>query len=347
MMSREPQPGQSDNQAMNDVTCVIPTHNRTPFLRRWLKFYTQFVPEFEVLVVDSSMGSALSGNSTALQDEAGAIRVRHLALNLGLYTKIREALDLVETKWVTLCADDDIVLPAAVRRCARFLAENPGYVSAQGRTAKVYPRRLLMGCDRLKGYSIEDDDALTRCHRLAANWFTNFYAVYRTEDLRETFRLTEQNVDSMAEMFLSQLSAVRGRIKVLPCMHLILEVHPGAAGVQCRGATWPDAEAQFQRFRACFVQEATAAGIDPRLAGEHVERHYSRFRQPSLQKPRRSAVQWLEYWRQSAQERWEDWFHEVNVRHKRPMLQRDVGDAQAEWSVALSLMRKYPDGIPD
>jgi glycosyltransferase domain-containing protein len=329
-----------------DITCVVPTHNRAPFLRRWLNFYVDFVPEFDVLVVDSNRPDALSENSAILRERVGAIRVRHLILKLGFIAKIRQALELVETPWVTLCADDDLALPAAVRQSAEFLAEHPGYSSAQGRTAKVYPRRYLFGCDRLKGFSIEDEDPLVRCQRLAQNWFTNFYAVYRTETLREMFRLTELNVDALAEMFLSQLSAIRGRIKVLPCLHLILEMHAGAAGVQCRGVPWADAEAQFQRFRACLVSELVSAGTNPQLAGAYVDRQFVRFRNPNLRNPRRSAAQWLRYWGQSSRERLEDWFHEVNVRHKRPICARDIGEARTAWRSALTLMRTYPDGIP-
>jgi glycosyltransferase domain-containing protein len=160
------------------VTCLVPTHNRANFLRRWFHFYRQFPPGFQVLVADSSRPDPAAENREIVAHEAGlmAAKIQHFDLNL--IAKILRALEQVETPFVNLCADDDLILPEAVRRSADFLAANSGYVSAQGRTAKIYPRRRWFGCERLKGYSIEDAEALDRCRRLAGNFFTNFYNTF-------------------------------------------------------------------------------------------------------------------------------------------------------------------------
>jgi glycosyltransferase domain-containing protein len=335
------------------VTCLVPTHNRANFLRRWFRFYRQFPPGFQLLVADSSRPEAAAENREIVAHEAGlmAARIQHFDLNL--IGKILRALEQVETPFVNLCADDDLILPEAVRRSAEFLAANLGYVSAQGRTAKIYPRRRWFGCERLKGYSIEDAVALTRCRRLAGNFFTNFYAVYRTETLRELFRLTAEHTDSsvtyaLAEMLLSQLSAARGRLKVLPCMHLLLERHPAMAGVQCRGQVWEDVQAQYARFRTCLVAELVRAGTAPEAAGAYVDEQYVHYRDPNLlhRLRRRSPAEQLRHWSRSARERCEDHFHPVDVRHKRPVRALDIAGAETQWLAAVALMRAHPDGLP-
>ncbi len=335
------------------VTCLVPTHNRANFLRRWFHFYRQFPPGFQVLVADSSRPDAAAENRKIVADQAGRISATILHLDLNLIGKILRALESVETPFVNLCADDDLILPEAVRRSADFLAANSGYVSAQGRTAKIYPRRRWFGCERLKGYSIEDAEALDRCRRLAGNFFTNFYAVYRTETLRELFRLTAEHTDStvtyaLAEMLLSQLSAARGRLKVLPCMHLLLERHPAMAGVQCRGQVWEDVLAQYARFRACLVAELVRAGTAPEAAGAYVDEQYVHYRDPNLlhRHRRRTPAEQLRHWSRSARERFEDHFHPVDVRHKRPVGALDIAGAETQWQAAVALMRAHPDGLP-
>ena len=138
------------------VTCVVPTHERTAFLRRWLEFYRRFPPGFDVLVADSSGPATTAANRDLIRSVtvSDGSRVEHLPIDRPLGAKILECLGRVTTPFVTLCADDDIVLPDAVRRSAEFLAGSPGHVSAQGRTVKVYPSRRWFGCDRLKGFSI-------------------------------------------------------------------------------------------------------------------------------------------------------------------------------------------------
>jgi glycosyltransferase domain-containing protein len=335
------------------VTCLVPTHNRANFLRRWFAFYVQFPPGFEVVVVDSSQPDMVLKNSALVRAHSSALRSRHLVLDLSFISKIRHALEEVETPWVCLCADDDIVLPSAVRRSAEFLSQEPRYVSAQGRSARVKPSRRWFGHNHLKGYSIEDDDPLIRCQRLAETWFTNFYAVYRTDTLLEMFRLTEAHSDcrvtyALAEMLLSQLSAIRGRIRVLPFMHLIMEVHPATTSVQRRGLVWEDFAVQYQSFRICLATQLTRAGVDPTIAGSYIDRQFVRFRDPRLshQNPRRTVAAWMQYWGRSARERWVDWFHGVNVRHQRSIRAGDIAGTEAEWGAAVGLMRAFPDGLP-
>jgi glycosyltransferase domain-containing protein len=335
------------------VTCLVPTHNRANFLRRWFRFYRQFPPGFQVLVADSSRPEAAAENRAIVAHEAGlmAARIQHFDLNL--IGKILRALERVETPFVNLCADDDLILPEAVRRSAEFLAANPGYVSAQGRSARVNPARRWFGLNRLRGYSLEQDDSLVRCQTLRETWFTNFYAVFRTETLRDMFRLTEAATDctetyALAEAFLSQLSAIWGRIKVLPVMHLVMEVHPATASVRHRGSSWSAVESGYQRFHAGLVAEFVRAGIDGTVAGNYLSQQFVHFRDPTLlgRSRGRTGAAWLNYWVRSARERWQDWSHPVNVRHTRSINAADLAGSEPEWRSAVELMRRYPHGMP-
>ena len=104
-----------------------------------------------------------------------------------------------------------------------------------GRTAVLDVLRPNRRCIVLKEFSLESPKPFDRCRQIAANWFSNFYAVHRTEVLLDNFRLTAAHTDfrptlHISEMLLSQLSVLRGRVKILTQMYSLREQHAGNAG---------------------------------------------------------------------------------------------------------------------
>lgn len=334
------------------VTCLVPTHNRPHFLRRWLRFYQNFPPGFAVLVVDSSAPAAAAENQALVAAPGGAIAVSYLHLPFNFYQKLAQGLELVKTPYVTLCADDDIIMPDAVQRSADFLEQHPEYGSALGRTVKVYPRRRWFAFQRLKGYSIEHSDPLSRCRQMARNFFTNFYAVHRTTSLRSDFRLVAAGSDGTAndavgEALLSQLSVIGGRVKLLPCLHLLIERHPAMGGI-LYGGRWANVVEQFQMFRRSLVGELAASGVDRAVAEAYVDHQYHHFSDPvnPRQWRQRTFPETLAYLLSSTGERLGDVFHDGQARHRRPMARSDYAGSEVQWQAAIALMRQYPDGLP-
>jgi glycosyltransferase domain-containing protein len=323
-------------------------------LRRWLHFYGRFPPGFGIVIADSSAPEVAAENARLVATaQAQGLAVEHRPLNLDFMSKCLVALEQTESPWVTLCADDDFLFPEAVKQCADFLERQPGYVSAQGSTALLYPERRRFGCMRLKGFNVEESVPYERCRRLAGNFFSNFYSVYRREELTRNFRLATANTDSrltytLPEMLLSQLSALQGRIKVLPGMHLLMERHPTNAGYLGRTGVRPQAEALYQRFRYCLVTELVATGLPSTTAEHYVDETFGYFREPSLKhrSRRRSPGDKVAHLVRSVTERVQDAFYPDQVRHRRLIRRSDYAGSEAIWAAAVKLMRTYPDGIP-
>ncbi len=338
------------------LTCVVPTHNRPHFLRRWLRFYTQFPPGFPFLIVDSSEPSAAAENLSAIESARRELVIEYRHHNLSFHDKCIRGLELVETPCVVICADDDLVFPDAARQCAEFLEREPGYASAMGRTAQLDTKLPRWCCTVLKGYSIEDDEPLQRCRRMASIWFTNFYAVYRTRTLLDSFRITAANTDfrhsvHMPEMLLTQLSVLRGRVKVLPLMYSLLERHAtntsGAQQVRVR----PQAELHYERFRRCLADQCVQAGIGRAEAERFIDDSYGFFRNPNLENRRRPR---------STVERIRRLLRQVigmtgnflgrddqeGSTASRLVRARDVAGCEPIWHAAVKLIRDFPQGIP-
>jgi len=340
--------------SQNQITCLIPTHNRPHFLRRLLTFYLQFPLGDPFLIVDSSDPSSAAENLDVIGEVRNGLEIQYLHTKLPFIDKCAEGLRRVSTPFVVLCADDDFLFPNSVWQCQKFLQDNAKYASVIGRTVSIdttiplWRRKAKV----LKGYSLEHDQPLDRCRQMAANYCSNFYAVYRTETLLNNFLITLSNSDSslsfpLPEMSIRNLSLLSGRVKVLPVMHSLWQRHGGNAGANL-APELPQAESHFERVKESLVQEYVKAGAD-RIAVECLlEDCFGHFRHClSIDwKRRRSAVEWIQHAFFGIVERAVDFVNTDRTRHSRSVRSSDFAGDELIWHAAMNLIRDFPSGIP-
>lgn len=336
----------------DSLTCVVPTHNRPQFLRRLLRFYTMFPPGFPFLIVDSSDPSNAAENVAVVNGVPDTLRVSYRHINLNVIDKCVQGLESLRSPFVVFCADDDFLFPNAVWRCVDVLKNEPECAAVMGRTSRLNVDHPNRRCVVLKGYSIEDRQALDRCRQMAANWMSTFYGVYRTETLLDNFQITAACTDSrvtyhMPEMMLSQLSVLRGGIKVLPVMYLFRERHDANAGRSQRTGIRPQAEPLYQRFKAGLVQQFVRTGIDQTEAERFIDDTYGYFREPSFTswRRKRSAGEVIRRLLSGVKDRWVDFVRNGGTHHRRFVRARDLVGCEANWDAAVKLMRDHPHGI--
>ncbi len=334
------------------LTCVVPTHNRPHFLRRLLHFYSQFPPGFPFLIVDSSNLVAAAENREVVQGVHGKLDIDYQHFDLNITDKCVQGLERVRSPFVVFCADDDYLFSDTVWRCVEFLENEPGFATAMGRTAQLNPKLPRWCCRVLKGYSIEHDLPFERCRQLATNWFSDFYAVYRTELMLDIFQITAANTNSslnyhLPEMLFSQLSVLRGRVKVLPTMSSLRERHSANAGRGQRSGERPQAQELYQRFKTGLVQQFVRTGIEQAEAERFIDDWYGYFREPSLTRwrRRRSVGDVFRQLLNGAKDRWLDLIQNEGTRHRRFVRSSDLVGCESMWDAAVKLMREFPQGI--
>ena len=334
------------------LTCLVPTHNRPHFLRRLFRFYAQFPPGFPFLVVDSSNPAAASENREVIESARGSLDIdyRHFAMNFT--DKCVEGLGQIRSLFTVFCADDDLLFPEAVWRSVEFLGNAPGFASAMGRTAMLNVNQPPWWCKVLKGYSIEDDRPFDRCRRMAREWFSNFYAVHRTATLLDTFQITVANTDfqesaHLSEGLLSQLSVLRGRVKVLPQMYSLREQHGANTGTTIRNQGRPEAERHYLQFRGCLTDQIERTGIDRADAERFIDEIYGIYRDPNLVqlRRRRSVVEVIRQVFHGISQRAADFFWTDRTRHRRLVRAGDLVGCETQWRVASQLIREFPRGM--
>ena len=107
----------------NDLTIVIPSHNRHRYFERFLTYYSDF--DCDILIVDSTI--------TAFEFKSKSVNIFYEHLPEKTFTgKLSFAFNKIKTKFVVLCADDDFLIKDGLKDCIAFLNENTSYSVALG-----------------------------------------------------------------------------------------------------------------------------------------------------------------------------------------------------------------------
>ena len=106
-------------------TLVIPTFNRPALLKRLVQYYHKRACSMNLLVLDSSRPEVVGENSKALSLFGESVRHVVFEATEPMASKLSRGLDLVHSRYVSFCADDDLVfLDSSNREHLRLLARN-------------------------------------------------------------------------------------------------------------------------------------------------------------------------------------------------------------------------------
>lgn len=216
------------------LTLLTPTHNRPPFLRRMIRFFSQIELAFPILIIDSSDPDHAAENRQVCENAGNNLDVLYLHHHLPFDLKCYQGLTEVETPYVSFCADDDFQFPPVVQQCVDFLIQNDDYSVAQGRVIhasnSLTSHESVFDCHLLDAYDIEDADPAERFRQMATCAFSTFYGVYRTHQLTRSFANVIEYTDYQqgrvfSEALLLALSVISGKVKIFPGVQYVQETH--------------------------------------------------------------------------------------------------------------------------
>ena len=209
---------------LKELTIVIITYKRYPFLKRLLEFFFSYQSDAQFLILDSSPDYP---DDYELKDLLVSDRVCWQRFDSSIFfaEKIAEGCRYIKTDYAVLCADDDFLIPPALSECVRFLSQHSDYASAHG-FHFIHNKENIVGRKSLclsrlyqNGRSSEEK---TAAERIAAylNGTTGcypLYAVHRTSAFCIIWNETREYVTDwgLSELFPCSLSFMFGRMKVL------------------------------------------------------------------------------------------------------------------------------------
>lgn len=179
----------------DSLTIIIPTHNRSKYLSRVLDYYSNL--SCVILIADSSINR---------YDNSIEKNIFYYHFPSLLYVeKLNKIIQLVKTKYVLFCADDDFWVKEALLPCVEFLNDNDDYTSVQGKYIDFeYKKELTFIPSYLHAVSIEEQEIYQRLNACMENYMPLFYAMHRSEVLKRVFY--DNSTTHLAHAILSELS---------------------------------------------------------------------------------------------------------------------------------------------
>lgn len=188
----------------NELTIVVPTHNRHELLNRTLPVLCEL--DFPILIIDSSDVANEMASSMPCVDYV-------YCPGMGIIDKLRKNIsERVNTPLMMMNADDIFPLKTAVNNAVDYLIDNPSYSTVQGLT--FYHRNGVFWQHR-KGYELFQADSSSPSTRILQHFVNdghNFYGVHRLDCWREFFdRFPDELAGYIGEHFQVMMSLLHGK----------------------------------------------------------------------------------------------------------------------------------------
>lgn len=221
------------NVNISAITIIVPTINRSDFVLRLLRYYTDNRFSGCILLGDSSNDLHAARIQVAVRELRNRLSVTYVDCR-GLNDRLTLArlARAVATPYVVYMGDDDILIPSGLQRCIEFLEVHRDYVAANGTAMAVQLSNSGAhgGIVSLHPYPQPDLEAGTareRLQTLLAQYRVSLFSVHRAETWRAMWRHAEMVEDRTfgAELLPCCLSAVLGKIRHLDCLYLIRQSH--------------------------------------------------------------------------------------------------------------------------
>lgn len=202
-------------------TLVVPTYNRPGLLRGLLSALREQGVSCTVLVLDSSTPENKKLNSQYATDSGVQATYIEYPEAITPQRKMALALSQVRTKYVSFCADDDVIFLDSVGVCIDELERDSACVGCHGVYLNFSPAR-----DKTRIYveycapSIVGADYLARLFRLLARYESIFYATFRTEHLKKVLSVAKEVDKAMFyEIFAASAVLVFGGVRRIDSLY--------------------------------------------------------------------------------------------------------------------------------
>jgi len=237
---------------LNNITLVIPTHNRHKYLTRLLDFYSSV--EIKIFIADSTQkkyNKIDNSNVTYLHYP-----------NTNFFEKLSDTFKKIETDYVFMCADDDFIIPSAIEKCCNFLDKNKDFSSVQGYYVSFINTynhvHYFNTYPNLKNYYIRGDTPEERLNQQMSSYFHHVYSVHRTLSLKQAFNLKPLKNLNLIELVISIVSVLNGKHRILPFLYCFRQTIPDSASVKIERLETivnnPEMKAEFIHFKAILSE---------------------------------------------------------------------------------------------
>lgn len=203
---------------------VVPTYNRPVLLADLLQTLDARIPDCEVYVADSSHPGIQEENRRLCNERPRPARHLGFPGDIAFVDKLAAACAQVDTPYVVLCADDDMMVPGAIEQCIAFLERDSRYVACHGDYYSCFYQEDGTPGLRLdmKVSDISDETPVERMLMLLMRYQYLVYAVCRTDAYRRMLdEIRMLRSAHFAELQSAISLVVAGKIGCLPIPYIV------------------------------------------------------------------------------------------------------------------------------
>lgn len=214
------------------MSILIITYNRYQKLLRLLRYIDFIGMPYKTYILDSS-SDEMNIDRKEFNDLLKKHNIDYVKFDskINPTIKISNGLDKVNTDYVLVWGDDDMIVVNHLEKCINFLDRNPDYSIVHGENAAFGVSKIIgkpsIGCNRYPQKSIEFDSASERLIDHLKEYTTTCYSVHRTRDMQKNYRLSAELGFGyeFGEIFPSFLSLIQGKTKLLDGLFYLREAH--------------------------------------------------------------------------------------------------------------------------
>ena len=102
-----------------DLTIVVPTLNRTIFLKKLLNYYDKFKFSGEILILDSSKGK-IKENNKFLCGSHKQLNIKYIGIKGFPHEVIKKCRKHIKSSYVVFSGDDDYFVVNALKKIVSY-----------------------------------------------------------------------------------------------------------------------------------------------------------------------------------------------------------------------------------
>lgn len=206
-----------NNLLLQKLTIVIFSYNRHRYLKRTIKYWSNY--NVKLLVLD--------GSDIKLEDSClNTKNIKYIYYPRGLYERLLSSINYIDTEFVILGSDDEFYLPSALSTCIDFLIKESSFSSCKGRAIGFGTRnkgKEIFGKEqypKLRNLCLDHDNAYERISKHFSNYVqAHLYSVMRSDKWQIICNYVfekEYNFTGVWELQIEFLLMVSGKSKVIP-----------------------------------------------------------------------------------------------------------------------------------
>lgn len=246
-----------------DFTLVIPTYNRPALLHGLLAHLRATRALFPIIVLDSSKEESRLVNRRTVASSSLRVQLAEFQQTIPVIEKLISGLEGVKTRYVALCADDDLVFVDTIEASLEELEASNDHVACHGTYLNFSPQgRTINVHIEYSAPSLDGETPIERIFQQLSRYEALNYAVYRRECLVNAVS-TSTNVRTPMfwELFSGTVPLLSGKVKRLGRVSNARRARVGKMGIDWHPVSWicedPDQFfTEFANYRREFLKVA-------------------------------------------------------------------------------------------